>query len=129
MPLHPDFPRDPYAILEPEIRWYPGDDQIGELGLMHLLPPLVHAIRREVKAWRESSYAGASRTTRALLRWWFQVEHIIPQADGTAERFRWYFAQREAVESAIWLYEVAKARDPHGLMRFDSERRRLEEHV
>lgn len=120
MPLHPDFPRDPYAILEPEIRWYPGDDQIGELGLMHLLPPLVHAIRREVKAWRESSYAGASRTARALLRWWFQVEHIIPQADGTAERFRWYFAQREAVESAIWLYEVARARDPHGLMRFDS---------
>ena len=54
------------------------------------------------------------------MRWWFQVEHIIPQADGTAERFRWYFAQREAVESAIWLYEVAKVRDPHGLMRFDS---------
>ncbi|HKN29505.1 MAG TPA: DEAD/DEAH box helicase family protein [Roseiarcus sp.] len=120
MPLHPDFPRDPYVILEPEIRWYPGDDQFGELGLMHLLPPLVHKIRHEVKAWRDLGYLGASRTTRALLRWWFQVEHIIAQADGTASRFRWYFAQREAVESAIWLFEVAKARDPHSLMRFDS---------
>jgi type III restriction enzyme len=120
MPLHPDFPRDPYAILEPEVRWCPGDDQVGELGLMHLLPPLVHSIRREVKAWRDSGYSGASRTTRALLRWWFQVEHIMPHADGTALRFRWYFAQREAVESAIWLYEVARARDPYALMRFDS---------
>jgi hypothetical protein len=88
---------------------------------MNLLPPLVHAIRREVKAWRESGYSGASRTTRALLlRRWFQVEHIIPQADGSASRFRWYFAQREAVESAIWLFEVAKARDAHSLTRFDS---------
>ena len=69
------FSARPHVILEPDIRWYPGDDQIGDLGLMHLLPPLVHAIRREVKAWRDSSYAGASRTTRALLRWWFQVEH------------------------------------------------------
>jgi type III restriction enzyme len=120
MPLHPDFPRDPYAILEPEVRWYPGDDQVGELGLMHLLPPLVHSVRREVKAWRDSGYSGASRTTRALLRWWFQVEHIMTHADGTASRFRWYFAQREAVESAIWLYEVARARNPYALMRFDS---------
>jgi type III restriction enzyme len=120
MPLHPDFPRDPYVILEPEVRWYPGDDQVGDLGLMHLLPPLVHNIRRGVKGWRDSGYLGASRTTRALLRWWFQVEHIIPESDGTASRFRWYFAQREAVESAIWLFEVAKARDSHSLMRFDS---------
>ena len=96
---------------------------------MHLLPPLVHAIRREVETWRELGYDGASRTTRALIRWWFQREHIMPQADGTAERFRWYFAQREAVESAIWLYEVARARDPHGLMRFEFERRGVKEHV
>jgi type III restriction enzyme len=48
MPLHPDFPRDPYAILEPDVRWYPGNDQLGDLGLMNLLPPLVHKIRREV---------------------------------------------------------------------------------
>ena len=120
MAVHPDFPKDPYAILEPAHRWYPGDALLGEMGQEKLLAPLVHKIRREVKAWRDSGYHGASRTTRALLKWWFQREHIIPQSDGTATRFRWYFAQREAVESAIWLYEVAKARDPYALIKYDS---------
>ncbi len=120
MAVHPDFPKDPYAILEPAHRWYPGDALLGEMGQEKLLAPLVHKIRREVKAWRDSGYHGGSRTTRALLKWWFQREHIIPQSDGTATRFRWYFAQREAVESAIWLYEVAKARDPYSLIKYDS---------
>ncbi|MGH6842109.1 MAG: DEAD/DEAH box helicase family protein, partial [Methylocella sp.] len=120
MPLHPDFPADPFAILDPAHRWYPGDAMIGELGQEKLLPPLVHSIRREVKAWRDSGYRDASRTTRSLLRWWFQREHILPQAQGPAVRFRWYFAQREAVETALWLYEIAQARDPYALIRFDS---------
>lgn len=120
MAVHPEFPKDPYAILEPAHRWYPGDALLGEMGQEKLLAPLVHKIRREVKAWRDSGYNGASRTTRALLKWWFQREHIIPQSDGTATRFRWYFAQREAVESAIWLYEIAKARDPYALIKYDS---------
>ena len=120
MAVHPDFPKDPYAILEPAHRWYPGDALLGEMGQEKLLAPLVHKIRREVKAWRDSGYHGASRTTRALLKWWFQREHIVPQNDGTATRFRWYFAQREAVESAIWLYEMAKARDPYALIKYDS---------
>lgn len=34
--------------------------------------------------------------------------------------FQYYFAQREAVETVIWLYEVAKAREKYDLMRFDS---------
>ncbi len=59
-------------------------------------------------------------TTRALLRWWFQTTHVVPQGDGTMARFRWYFAQREAVETAIWLFEVAQARDPYALIKFDS---------
>jgi len=118
--MHPDFPADPYAILDPALRWYPGDALLGEMGQEKLLAPLVHNIRTAVKEWRESGYAGASRTTRSLLRWWFQREHTIVQSDGKAFRFRWYFAQREALESAIWLYEVAKARDPYALMKYDS---------
>jgi hypothetical protein len=27
MPLNPAFPISPYVILDPEIRWYPGDQQ------------------------------------------------------------------------------------------------------
>lgn len=120
MALHPEFPTDPYAVLDPAIRWYPGDAALGETGYAMLLPPLVHKVRQGVKAWRERGYAGASPTTRALLRHWFRAEHLMPQADGTVRPFRWYFAQAEAVESAVWLFEVEGARDPHALMRYDS---------
>jgi len=120
MPLSPDFPTDPHAILDPAIRWYPGDEMLGEMGYAMLLPPLVHKVRAGVKAWRDKGYAGASDTTRALLSHWFRTEHPLPQADGTMHPFAWYFAQREAVESAIWLYEIERARDPYALMRYDS---------
>ena len=123
MALHPDFPTDPHVILDPSIRWFPGDELLAELGYEKLLPPLVHKVRRGVKKWRESAYAGASNTTRALLNHWFQAEHLLPQADGSVQPFQWYFAQREAVESAIWLYEVEQARDPYALMKYDSSER------
>ena len=46
MALHPDFPKSPHAILNPEIRWYPGEELIREKGgLKTLLPPLVHNLR------------------------------------------------------------------------------------
>ena len=34
--------------------------------------------------------------------------------------FQYYFAQREAIETIIWLYEVAKAKDKYDLIRYDS---------
>ncbi len=123
MALRTDFPSDPHAILRPDIRWYPGDQQLMEFAYEMLIPPLVHKIRKGVAAWRDSGYEGACDTTRSLLKFWFQTEHLIPQADGTVVPFDWYFAQREAIESAIWLYEVEKARDPYGLMKYDSSGR------
>lgn len=123
MALNANFPTDPYVILDPTIRWYPGAEALAELGYEKLLPPLVHKVRRGVKQWRESGYAGASDTTRALLNHWFQTEHLLPQVDGSVRSFQWYFAQREAVESAIWLYEVEQARDPYALMKYDSSGR------
>src|SRR5574337_2121474 len=65
-------------------------------------------------------YAGASDTSRALLRWWFGSEHLRQRADARIEPFRWYFAQREAVETVVWLYDVKRARDKFDLMRFDA---------
>jgi type III restriction enzyme len=123
MALHPDFPTDPHAILDPSVRWYPGDAQLAEMGYDMLLPPLVHKVRLGVKAWRDAGYAGACPTTRALLNHWFRTEHLLPQEDGAVMPFRWYFAQQEAVESAIWLYEIEGARDPYALMRYDSSGR------
>ena len=116
MPLSEQFPTDPYVVLDPAVRWYPGDELLGDIGRGKLIPPLVEKVRKGVKAWRDAGYTGSSDTTRALLRWWFQEEHLVPQADGTMASFRWYYAQREAVESAIWLYEVEQAREPYALM-------------
>ena len=120
MPLSEQFPTDPYAILDPAIRWYPGDELLLSEPRAKLIPPLVDKVRKGVKAWRDSGYAGGSDTTRALLRWWFGQEHLIPQADGIIGPFRWFFAQREAVESAIWLYEIEQARSPYAMMKYDS---------
>jgi type III restriction enzyme len=120
MPLSPDFPTDPFVILDPAIRWYPGEELLISEARGKLIPPLVDKVRQGVKAWRDSGYAGASDTTRGLLRWWFEQEHLVPQLDGTMSPFRWYFAQREAVEAVIWLYEIEQARDPYSLMKYDS---------
>ncbi|MBU1894207.1 MAG: DEAD/DEAH box helicase family protein, partial [Candidatus Omnitrophica bacterium] len=58
--------------------------------------------------------------SKALLLWWFQRQHILPQADGTTAEFRYYFTQREAMETIIYLYDVVKVKDKYDLMRFDS---------
>ena len=120
MALHPEFPRSPYAIPSPEHRWFPADEDRRTTAYEKLLPPLVARIREEVGVWRESGYAGASTTSRALLKWWFHEAHLIDRADGSAQRFQYYFAQREAVETVIWLYDVRKARDKYDLLRFDA---------
>ncbi|MGB5146739.1 MAG: DEAD/DEAH box helicase family protein, partial [Porticoccaceae bacterium] len=120
MALHPDFPRSPYDILPPELRWFPAAEELRSTAYEKLLPPLVAKVREEVAVWRAGGYAGASATSRALLEWWFETEHLIEQADGTQSPFRYYFAQREAVETLIWLYDVRGARDKFDLLRFDA---------
>jgi type III restriction enzyme len=120
MPLSEQFPTDPYVVLDPAIRWYPGDELLLTEIRGKLIPPLVDKVRQGVKAWRDSGYSGGSETTRALLRYWFQQEHLVPQLDGTIGPFRWYFAQREAVESAVWLYEIEEARNPYAMIKYDS---------
>jgi len=105
----------PYDILEPEIRWRPEQQQLSLEETQQLLPPLVQKIREEVRDWREHQYQGASDTTKALFDFWFNVDHEV---DG--QPFQFYFAQREAIESIIYLYEIKEARDKYDLMRFDS---------
>ncbi|PIR18150.1 MAG: hypothetical protein COV46_01370 [Deltaproteobacteria bacterium CG11_big_fil_rev_8_21_14_0_20_49_13] len=120
MALHPKFPSSPYAVLDPELRWFPADEALREKDYGKLLPPLVAKLRKEVKVWRDSGYAGASSTSIALLNWWFKHDHFLSAKDGTTFKFQYYFAQREAIESLIYVYEVVKAKDKYDLMRFDS---------
>ena len=120
MGLHPDFPQSPYDILPPATRWFPAAEELRGTAYEKLLPPLVAKIREEVAVWRANGYAGASATSLALLDWWFKTDHLIEQADGSQTPFRYYFAQREAVETVIWLYDVRRARDKFDLLRFDA---------
>ena len=119
MALHKRFPKSPYTILNPEIRWFPADEDLRKKGYGKLLPPLVHKLRLEVKKWRDSHYEGISATSQALLKWWFQTKHPVETKEGISH-FQYYFAQREAVETIIWLYEAAKAKDKYDLIRYDS---------
>ena len=120
MSLHPDFPTSPYEPLVPSQRWFPADEALRATAYEKLLPPLVAKIRQEVYDWRMKNYAGASATSRALLYWWFETDHLTENADGSLSTFRYYFAQREAVETVIWLHEVRHARDKYDLLRFDA---------
>lgn len=120
MALHKDFPRDPYAILHPDLRWFPADEDLREKGFEKLIPPLVAELRQRVFAWRADNYAGASETSKALLTYWFKEEHILYNADGSTFNFRYYFSQREALETVVWLYEVAGVKDKYDLIRYNT---------
>jgi len=119
MALHPDFPESPYAILDPAIRWFPADESLRETTMDKLMPPLVPQLRKKVKEWRDSGYVGATNTSKSLLNYWFNTPHLLPRTDGTMAEFQYYFAQREALETIIYLYDVVGVKDKFDLMRFD----------
>lgn len=120
MALHKDFPDSPHAILDPDIRWFPADEALRETSSDKLMPPLVSQLRRRVKEFRDSGYAGASDTSKSLLNWWFLEPHLLPGKDTIMGSFQYYFAQRESLETIIYLYDVVQAKDKWDLMRFDS---------
>lgn len=75
---------------------------------------LVPKIRGAVDAWRDESYPGVSEVTRRLLEYWFEEGHDVP---GFQVPFRYWFCQREAIETLIWLVEIAGKRDAQDLIR------------
>ena len=75
MGLDKNFPRHPNNIIDPNVRWYPGSDSIGEKGRAKLLPPLVNKIRNEVHNWRNSGYQNISEVSQYLLNYWFKTNH------------------------------------------------------
>ena len=74
---------------------------------------LVPKIRAAVDAWRDSGYKGASEVTQRLFEYWFEEDHEIP---GFGVPFRYYFCQREAIETLAWLVEIAGQRDVKALI-------------
>ena len=74
---------------------------------------LVPKIRAAVDAWREKGYPGASDVTRRLFEYWFDEDHEV--ADFPVP-FRYYFCQREAIETLVWLVEIAGQQDTQKLI-------------
>ena len=67
---------------------------------------LVNALRKAVYSWRELGYPGITPTTKRLLQYWFNEDHIVNN-----EPFQFWFCQREAIETLIYVYEVMKKRN------------------
>src|ERR1041385_1365808 len=80
---------------------------------MTLLP---NAVRPEVDAWREKGYPGASATTKRLLQYWFDEDHLNDHRVADAGKFQYFFCQREAAETIAYLYEVKGIRDVRKLV-------------
>lgn len=72
----------------------------------------VPVLRQQVADWRAAGYPDASPTTKRLLSWWFTEEHLVANVP-----WRYYFAQREAIETFIFCHEVSKTRRVQDLMK------------
>src|SRR5688572_24347869 len=80
--------------------------QLSLLQVQTKTAPCVPALREAVADWRARGYKGTSDTTGLLLAYWFKTDHRMPNGRG----FRYHPAQREAVETLVYLYEVAGVR-------------------
>jgi len=79
---------------------------------------LVPKIRAAVDAWRVQGYPGASDVTRRLFEYWFDEDHEVACFPVP---FRYYFCQREAIETLVWLVEIAGERDAQKLIQTYAE--------
>jgi type III restriction enzyme len=77
---------------------------------------MVNPLRAAVKEWRELNYPGARDTTQQLFAYWFDRPHRLPERNGGEVEFRYYFCQREAIETLIYLIEVRGVRALSGLL-------------
>jgi type III restriction enzyme len=86
--------------------------QLGLLEVQVSTAPCVPAIREAVKAWREGGYKGVTDTTKLLLHHWFLTDHRLPNG----RKFAYHYFQCKAVETIIYLYEVAGVRRNRSLL-------------
>lgn len=84
---------EPYELLEPDKR-RPSQTY------------LANKLRKAVFSWRENGYPGVTNTTRRLLQYWFREDYLVKD-----EPFQFWFCQREAIETLIYVYEVIKKRN------------------
>jgi type III restriction enzyme len=86
--------------------------QLNLLQVQTKTAPAVPAIRDAVADWRARGYKGTTDTTGLLLAHWFKTDHRLPGG----RTFRYHPAQQEAVETLVYLYEVASVRRQKALL-------------
>jgi len=64
---------------------------------------LVNNLREAVYSWREQGYPNITDTSHRLLQFWFEEQH--------KDLFEFWYCQREAIETLIYIYEVVKKRN------------------
>ena len=65
------------------------------------LTHIINLCRKEIGLWRTANYPNTTRVTKELLTFWFNnPERLVTK--------KLFFAQQEAVETAIWINEVAE---------------------
>src|SRR2546430_6446437 len=74
--------------------------------------PCVPALREAVKAWRAGGYKGTTDTTKRLLSYWFKTDHRL----SNGVRFAYHPAQREAIETLIFVWEYEQVRRRRALL-------------
>lgn len=72
----------------------------------------VPSIRPKVREWVQKDYPGITETTRELLNFWFFTDHTLPNGSN----FRYHNAQKESIETLIYLFEVEKIRTRKDLL-------------
>ncbi len=73
---------------------------------------LVPYLREKVTIWRTENYPGLSAVGQKLFNHWFSTNHIL--SDGIS--FNYYFCQREAIETFVYIIEILKAPDLKGII-------------
>lgn len=62
---------------------------------------IINLCRKEIGIWRLANYPNTTRVSKELLNYWFKdPERLVTK--------KLFFAQQEAVETAIWINEVAE---------------------
>ncbi len=64
---------------------------------------LVNRLRTAVDAWRAKDYPGVSEVARRLFQYWFEEDEV--------SGFRFWFCQREAIETLVYVVEILGNRD------------------
>jgi len=93
----------------------PGDPAVIQKGRRPSNIQIAHSLRQVVSEWRQNDYPGVSDTSRELLLHWFGRDHRIETPSGETVPFYYYFCQREAIETLIYLMEVRQLNSLSGL--------------